>query len=463
MRKSSIGEYCIAGILVIIACGVILSTVMHMIGIQSEDPIISRLLIAGQFLFISFHIGAYIIGIYFFGAAALTLTERSKLPLFTVLFLLSLPILSFSLGMKILFSTATSNSPIVEYTIDTFGRRGGLLISFLLTAATFVLIFQFRDHMIGEHAQKFDRVKKREKSASISLMRRQLREEQARVRREHNPLKYQNSAPFVQVNNGSFPPQVGSATTAQSAHSIPHNDPSHTAEHAEAPPYPPDTAAPIADPYTHTDDHQTVGIDPADTVVSPDTTDPVLSTATYSTDQPARQYHDTMSMGDTLSSPAHPEKITAKIYGQYEEDLPAAIIDNTTDIANTRAYDHEPAPAHTSAHTQNIDTLTHDRHHDNAHPEPSDSDNRGAHIQHQRADTPEASRYPARRHRKRGDASVYIKRRLNICRRCAIACARHCIRPRAGAHTRHCARPCANAHTLHQRRLKDYWVHHRIS
>ena len=154
----NIGEYLVAILFIIVGMCIAIFTAAHTLGLDSNTRLLLGAISIGEFLFRSFHIGAYVIAFYFFIASALVFWEQNARSLFFDLTILSLPILTFSLGMRVLFHSAGDTSPIVAWTVDTFGLRVGVLMSFLATGAIMIIALQFRGKIVdaatpyrGEH------------------------------------------------------------------------------------------------------------------------------------------------------------------------------------------------------------------------------------------------------------------------------------------------------------------------
>ena len=145
----NIGEYLVAILFIIVGICVAIFTAAYTLGFDSEIPILLNAIAVGEFLFRSFHIGAYVIAVYFFVASALVFWEKNARSLFFDLTILSLPILTFSLGMRVLFHSAGDTSSIVAWTVGTFGLRVGVLMSFLVTGAIMIIILQFRGKIVN--------------------------------------------------------------------------------------------------------------------------------------------------------------------------------------------------------------------------------------------------------------------------------------------------------------------------
>ena len=145
----NIGEYLVAILFIIVGICVAIFTAAYTLGFNSDTPILLNAIAVGEFLFRSFHIGAYVIAVYFFIASALVFWEKNARSLFFDLTILSLPILTFSLGMRVLFYSAGDTASIVIWTVDTFGLRVGVLMSFLATGAIMIIFLQFRGKIVN--------------------------------------------------------------------------------------------------------------------------------------------------------------------------------------------------------------------------------------------------------------------------------------------------------------------------
>ena len=261
--------------------------------------------------------------------------ERSSLPLFVELMLLSLPILSFSLGMRILFSSSGIESPIVQWAIQAFGRRGSILVSFLLTAALFILIFQLRDRLArrnfsapGRAGHVLDPV--HTGTSQLHALERKLTQAGRRLTRAKGDtaggatVHYRGNAPLIQVNNTSAFPQAQRQPVRQPVQ-----------EPQSAPPPPPPAEEPPREkqqpaPAQSTSEHQG---DEGDTA-QVDNAAPAASAAdaAAAADVSENTAADSAPATETSAPSAkiavgtdNEDVLQKKVYGQYDEDLPPAL------------------------------------------------------------------------------------------------------------------------------------------
>ncbi len=370
MHKNSISEYLISVLFAVTAVLIIVATVMHIIGVQSASPMIALMVQGGGFLFVSFHLGAFIIGVYFLIAAGLVLIERSSLPLFVELMLLSLPILSFSLGMRILFSSSGIGSPIVQWTIQAFGRRGSILVSFLLTAALFILIFQLRDRLArrnfsapGGAGHVLDPV--HTGTSQLHALERKLTQAGRRFTRVKNnteggaTVHYRGNAPLIQVNNTSAFPQAQPqrppvqrqpvqqpVQQAEQPQSAPPSPPPADEPREQHPPAP----APVqSTPEQQQDAGNTAQLEnapPLPTVpFAADTAAADVPENTAPEDAPATETSAPFGKIDTRTGTE--DTLQKKVYGQYDEDLPPALF-HDSEYSDPR-YLHQGEKTETAA------------------------------------------------------------------------------------------------------------------
>ena len=104
---------------------------------------LALLSLPGRALFVSFHAAAFLVPLFFFGFGVSAARGDTRLRSLSVINLLALPFLSFSLSLRLAFNADVAASPVTRWAENVFSRPGGALLFLAVGAVLTAAVIRF--------------------------------------------------------------------------------------------------------------------------------------------------------------------------------------------------------------------------------------------------------------------------------------------------------------------------------